>query len=262
MRISLRGGRGVLPTDDSRSVKVALVDELLARRFFGSRDPIGRRISFGPGDTLQIIGLVASVKEGGLAAEDLPTVYIPIAQSPESFADLEIRTAADPAHFASIVKRAIAEVDPTVGVSDIEPLSVRMADSVGTTRFATVLASLFAVVALVLGAIGVYSVLAYIVGQRQREIAVRLALGADRARVMSDVLLEALALAGAGIASGSVVAWVAARTLAGLFMGVNPHDPLILVGAPIVFTAVALIAASIPAWRTTRIRPAAALAVG
>jgi FtsX-like permease family len=96
---------------------------------------------------------------------------------------------------------------------------------------------------------------------RRYAFAVRLALGADRSRVIRHVLLEALALAGAGIACGSLVAWVVAQTLAGLFTGVDPHDPLILVGAPIVFTTVALIAASVPAWRTTRIRPAAALAV-
>jgi ABC-type antimicrobial peptide transport system permease subunit len=107
--------------------------------------------------------------------------------------------------------------------------------------------------------VGIYSVLAYIVGQRQREFAVRLALGAGGAQVMSDVLRRALVLTGTGIALGSGVAWVLTRALAGLFLAVSPHDPGIFVGAAAVFAVVALAAASVPAFRTTRINPVAAL---
>ncbi len=123
-----------------------------------------------------------------------------------------------------------------------------MADTVGTTRFATFLATLFAIVALVLGVVGIYSVLAYVVAQRHREIAVRMALGADRCSVMAGVLRLALALAAMGIALGGLTAWMVTRALAGLFVGVSPHDPAVFVGAASVFLFVALAAASIPAF--------------
>lgn len=135
----------------------------------------------------------------------------------------------------------------------------RQVQSVGTTRFETVLASLFAVVALVLGIVGIYSVLAYIVGQRHREIAVRIALGASAGDVMGDVLRRALALTGIGIVLGSGAAWVLTRALAGMFLNISPHDPGIFIGAAAVFAIVALVAASVPAFRTTRINPVVAL---
>jgi ABC-type antimicrobial peptide transport system permease subunit len=134
-----------------------------------------------------------------------------------------------------------------------------MAETVGTTRFSTFLASIFAVVALILGVVGIYSVLAYVVAQRQREIAVRIALGADRRTVIGDVLRQASVLAGTGIAVGALAAWVVTRVLAGLFMDVSPHDPAVFIGAASVFALVALAAASIPALRTTRINPVVAL---
>jgi ABC-type antimicrobial peptide transport system permease subunit len=139
-------------------------------------------------------------------------------------------------------------------------MSERVDQSVGTTRFSTFLASLFASVALVLGVVGIYSVLAYIVGQRQREIAIRLALGASRSHVMRDVVRRALALTATGIVLGSGAAWILTRVLAGLFLGVSPHDPGIFVGAAAMFAAVAMAAASVPAFRTTRVDPALALA--
>lgn len=138
-------------------------------------------------------------------------------------------------------------------------MSAWMARSIDTTRFSTFLASLFAVVALILGMVGIYSVLAYIVSQRRREIAVRIALGATAGAVIRDVLRRALALAGAGIVVGSLAAWMLTRGLAGLFLGVSPHDPLVFVGAAMIFALVALVAASIPALRTTRVNPVEAL---
>jgi putative ABC transport system permease protein len=138
-------------------------------------------------------------------------------------------------------------------------MSDRVTESVGTPRFSTFLASLFAVVALVLGAIGIYSVMAYSVSQREREIGVRVALGASRGKVMGDVLRQALGLAAVGIVLGSAVAWALTRVLAGLFLGVSPHDPNVFIGAAAVFAVVALAAASVPAFRTTRVNPVVAL---
>ena len=210
-------------------------------------------------DTAVIVGVVATVKQNGLDADDWPEIYLPIAQVPLSFADIAVRTSGDPEAQTAAVKHAIALLDRTVPVSDVRTMSERMTQSVGTTRFSSFLASMFAVVALVLGVVGIYSVLAYIVSQRQREIAVRIALGASHRQIMGGVVRRALALTSVGIALGTGMAWVLTRTLAGLFVGVSPHDPGIFVGAAAVFTFVALAAAAIPAFRTTRVNPVMAL---
>jgi putative ABC transport system permease protein len=144
-------------------------------------------------------------------------------------------------------------------VSDIELMTDRTMQSVGTTRFSSFLASLFAAVALVLGVLGIYSVLSYVVGQRRREIAVRLALGARRADVIGGVLQQALRLTGLGIAVGLLATWVLTRAVAGLFVNVSPHDPWVFVGAAALFAVVAVAAAAVPAFRTTRVNPVVAL---
>lgn len=264
MGISIRRGRGLLPTDDRRAVRVAVVDELLARRFFGGRDPLGQRIASPVGfGTMEIVGVVATVKENGLVAADVPAFYVPYAQILDSSlvrsTNVAVRTSGDPAAQTRTVRQAISGLDPMVPVSDIKTMSDRMVQSIGTIRFSTFLASLFAVVAFALGLVGIYSMLAYIVSQQEREIAVRIALGAHRSHVMGAVLQHALALTGIGIACGSAIAWVLTRALANLFLGISPHDPRIFAGAAVAFAVVALVAASLPALRTTRVNPAVAL---
>ena len=263
MGIRLLRGRGLDPTDDNRAPKVAVIDELLARRYFTGRDPIGQRFVFratptGP-DTIEIVGVVATVKQGGLAAEDLPEIYVPMAQYREPLAALAVHTRGDPVALTGSLRRVIAGVDATVPVFDVRTMNSWMAESIDTTRFSRFLASLFAVIALTLGAVGIYSVLAYTVSQRQRDIGIRLALGAGRARVVGDVLRHAVALTGVGIALGSGAAWILTRALSGLFLGVSPHDPWIFAAAALGFAVVALVAASVPAFRTTRINPVVSL---
>jgi putative ABC transport system permease protein len=270
MGITLERGRTLLPTDDRRAVSVAVIDELLARRYFGVHDPIGRQVRFGViGNdtlTLDIVGVVRSVKQFGLGAETVPQIYMPFAQRLDKAwvkdgvnAYVAVRTKGDAEAQTKTLENVLANLDPMVPVYHFETLSERTAKSVGTTRFSSFLASLFAIVALILGSIGIYSVLAYIVGQQQREIAVRVALGARGSHVMGGVVRRALALSGIGIAIGSAVAWMLTRALAGLFLGVSPHDPGIFAGAAAVFLAVALVAASVPALRTTRVNPVLAL---
>jgi putative ABC transport system permease protein len=263
MGIALQRGRPLLTTDDHRAVTVAIVDQLGARRFFGGRNPLGERIALiGPDpDTVEIVGVVSHVQQGGLLDEDVPAVYFSLAQNPLAgyFEDIAVRTSGDPTAQTSALKHAVSSLDRTIPIYDVKTLSARVAESVGTTRFSSFLASLFALVALVLGIVGIYSVLAYIVSQRQREIAVRIALGASRAAVMRDVLQHALTLTVTGIVLGSGLAWVLTRALSGLFVGVNPHAPGIFIGAAAIFAVVALVAASVPAFRTTRVNPVVAL---
>jgi predicted permease len=267
MGIALRRGRTLEASDDRRGRNVVVVDERFVREYFGSRDPIGRQLMIiGPDSSMvEIVGVVAQVKQGGLVADDIPWIYFPLAQAPTTFdfgegMTVAVRTAGEPVAQTSNVRRVIQGIDASVPFYDVRTMEQRVAESVGTPRFSTFLASLFAVVALVLGAIGIYSVMMYAVSQRQREIGVRLALGASRGHVMRDVLRRALTLAGIGILIGSGVAWGLTRVLASLLVGVSPHDPIIFVGAAVAFAVVALAAASVPAWRTTRVNPVEALA--
>ena len=258
MGYRLRRGRGVLASDDSRSTKVVVIDEMLAR-WFGGRDPLGRLITLPRHDTVQIVGIVAPVKEEGLLAAVQPHIYVPFAQLPQRVFYVEVRTAADPERQSARLRHVIATIDPAVAVSDVETMTSRMGGEIATMRFSAFLASLFASLALVLGAFGIYSVLAYIVGQRKREIGVRIALGAKSRHVMSDVLRRALTLTSLGIALGAGATWVVTRALASLFVGVRPHDPFIVAGVAGSFVLVALVAASVPAYRTTRVNPVVAL---
>ena len=267
MGIALKRGRALEASDDRRGRNVVVVDERFVREYFGIRDPIGRQLMIiGPDSSMvEIVGVVSQVKQGGLVADDIPWIYFPLAQAPTTFdfgegMTVVVRTAGEPVAQTSNVRRVIQGIDASVPFYDVRTMEQRVAESVGTPRFSTFLASLFAVVALVLGAIGIYSVMMYAVSQRQREIGVRLALGASRGHVMRDVLRRALTLAGIGILIGSGVAWGLTRVLASLLVGVSPHDPIIFVGAAGAFAVVALAAASVPAWRTTRVNPVEALA--
>ncbi len=263
MGISLERGRGVLQTDSRNARKVVVVDRLLANRVFGTRDPVGRLLWLVAPDTetVEIVGIVSQVKQGGLIADDVPWMYFPVAQATRFFGDLAFveRTSRDPAAQTAAVRRTVASLDRGVPFYDVRTMDDRVTESVGTPRFSTFLASLFALVALLLGAIGIYSVMAYSVTEKRREIGVRVALGASRGSVMSDVLRRALELAAVGIGLGSGVAWALSRVLANLIPGVSPHDPGIFLGAAGVFALVALAAASVPAFRATRVNPVVVL---
>ena len=260
MGIAVRRGRAILPSDDRRAVPVAVIDDDFARRFFPGRNPIGRRLASGS-DTVTIVGVVAAVREEGAAEQNLVGVYEPITQAPNlpSFLTIALRAADDPRAYTATLRRAVTSLDATVPVSDVKTMVAREDASISTTRFATFLASLFALAALVLGAVGTYGVLAYMVRQRQREIGIRIALGARNIDVMSEVLRRTLVLTAVGLALGTGAAWMLTRAVASLFVGVSPHDPGIFAAAAGLFALVALLAASVPAFRTTRVDPVVSL---
>lgn len=261
MGIGLHRGRGILPSDGG-AARVAVIDDALARRFFTGGDPVGWRLAFGR-DTVTIVGVVASVKEEGAPEQNYVGVYAPITQADNpltlSFLTLAARVLHDPRAYVAALRHAVTSLDPTVPVSDVRTMVARENESISTTRFSMFLASLFALAALVLGAVGIYSVLAYIVTQRRREIAIRIALGATSGDVMGDVFKQAFVLTVIGLALGTGAAWMLTRTLAILFVGVSPHSPGIFTAAAGVFAVVSLLASSVPAFRTTRISPIVAL---
>lgn len=257
--IRLERGRGILPADDERARRVAVIDESLAQRYFGGQDPLGRLIVVGS-DTIQVVGIAPPVKQRGLAEAAEPAVYVPLAQLTLPVADLELRTLGDPHAITRSARQVIRGLDDGVPVSDVKTIEARLDASIGTTRFATLLASIFSAIAWVLGIVGLYGVLTDVVRSRQRELGIRIALGATRPIIMTHILRYALVLTCIGIGAGSLGAWLVTRTLGRLFVGVNPHDPAIFLSTAVVFAIVALVASSLPALHATRIDPRATLA--
>jgi ABC-type antimicrobial peptide transport system permease subunit len=252
--IPLLRGRAIEPSDDARSPKAVVIDELLATRVFGDQDPIGRGlVPLHLTDTLRVVGVVGTVKQRGLAAQDVPMMYLSLAQWPENEVVVAVRGSGSPASLAPLVRRVVRSLDSTAPVSGVSVLSERMIQTVSLTRFATFLSSLFAAIAVLLGSVGVYAVLAFGVAQRRREIAIRLALGAQRSLVMREVIFKALGITGSGAVVGLVAARLGVGILASLLAGANPHDGRIFGMAAALMIGVGLLGALVPAMRSTMI---------
>jgi predicted permease len=258
--VQLLKGRLLTTADGTRSTPVVLINDAAARRFFGERDPLGTQMRM-YGIPRTIVGVVANERAHGLSEAPPLATYLPLAQAPsvDGAGVLLVRTAGDPLAAAPAVRDIIRERDPALAVFALEPLDRTVARSVAERRFAMLLVGLFAALALVLGAIGVYGVLSYDVARRVREIGIRMALGAERGSVLRMIVGRAFVLAAIGVLAGGAGAFALTRTLSTLLFGVTPHDPATFAAAAVILTIVALSAAAIPAWRAARLDPAAAL---
>jgi ABC-type antimicrobial peptide transport system permease subunit len=217
------------------------------------------------GPWLSVVGVVGDVRHNGLRAPIKEKFYVPHAQfhlstgfAPRNMS-LLVRTNADPISLAAPVREAVRGMDPTLPVAAVRPMTEIVSDALATARLAGVLLGLFAATALVLSAVGLFSVLAYLVGQRRREIGIRMALGAEPARVRRLVLGHGLRLASLGLVLGLGGALLSARLLEGLLVGITARDPSTFAAAPLLLLAVAFFASDFPARRATRVDPAAAL---
>ena len=190
------------------------------------------------------------MKERGLAADDVPTMYFPFSQWPTNELMVALRGTRAPESYAPVIRRVVASLDASAPVSGLVTLDDLMMQTVAMTRFAAFLASLFAIVAVLLGTIGVYAVLAFGVVQRRREFAIRLALGADRRAVIGGVLRKSLGLTGAGVAIGVVATWLIDDALSALLVGADAHDVRTFAAAGVLMVFVGLIAAVGPAIRS------------
>jgi len=253
-------GRLLVDADTTRAAPVLLINDAAARRFFADRDPLGAQIRLW-GANRTIVGVVANEKFYGLTEAAPLAVYLPLSQAPSvnGAGVLLARTAGDPMALAGVARDLFRELDPSLAVFGLEPLDAAVSRSVAQRRFTMLLLSLFAIVALVLAAVGVHGVLSYGVVQRQREIGIRMALGADPAGVLRLVVGEGLALVLLGLLVGLAGALALTRLLASLLFGVSPTDPATFAGVAAVLTLVALAATAAPAWRAARIDPARAL---
>jgi predicted permease len=257
----LRRGRAFTSADRDGSPPVAVINERLARLLWPDRDPLGMKIGTGldgNGAPATIVGVVGDTPQEGIGAEVLPEMYRPLAQ-PARFGvesmSLVVRTDGDPRSLAAAAREAIREIHPRAPVPAIRPMTVMAHAGISRERTATRALAIFGGLALVLAAIGLYGVMTRLVGDRTRELGVRLALGAAPRNVCWLVLRRTATLAAAGLAAGGVGSVLLSRQLGSLLHGVSPADPLVLSAAAVVLFGTALLASYLPARRASRIDP-------
>jgi putative ABC transport system permease protein len=257
MEIPVRQGR-VFSTFDTlpNAERVVIIDEKFAQRFWPGQSAIGKHLWNDPKQPLTIVGVVGTVKQYGLDVDGRIVVYRP---SRGLLGYQVARTSGDPAALSAALVRAIHEVDPTIPVYDIRTMTDRMSDSLARQRFSTIMLGAFAVFALVLAIVGVYGVMSHLVSQGTHDIGVRMALGAQRSRIVGMILRQGAELTLAGVIAGLILAAALTRVMGTLLFGVGTHDVLTFSIVPLVLASIALLAVYIPALRATRVDPVVAL---
>ena len=244
---------------DREAEPVVVINETAARRFWPNEDPIGRRVRFDDNPWATIVGIVADVKVRGAREASVVETYIPYWQNPEGGINVVLKTAGDPRALAEPLKRAVKELDPGIAVASIATMDELVAESIGSSRFYAMLVAIFAGLALVLAAVGIYGVMSYAVAQRAQEIGVRLALGAAPRQIFSLVMGETLKLAAVGLALGVAGAVAVSRALSDMLFGIPKTDVVTFAATALLLIAVAFVATYVPARRATRIDPMVAL---
>jgi len=257
MGVPLRAGRDVSWTDGRSASRVALVNQALARQYFAGASPVGRRVEL-EGKSAEVIGLVGDVKFY-TRETPLPTVYVPYPQSSQRSMTFAVKTSAEPSVLAGSIRAALAALDPDVPIYALRTQEEQIDLAIRQARVFAHLVSGVAVLALLLACLGIYGTLAYSVVRRTTEIGVRMALGADRPRVVLMVLRESLVPVLAGLAAGLVVALAGSRVLSAMLFGVEPNDARTLLGSAALLLATALLAAWLPSRRASRVEPMSAL---
>jgi predicted permease len=256
MRIPLVKGRFFAGSDmPATAEQVVVIDEKFAQRFWPAGDAIGKHVWFDPARKLTIVGVVGTVKQYGLDIDGRMVVY-----RPSPWAGYQVaRTSSDPAAVAREMVRTIRDMDPTITVFDVQTMPARMSASLARQRFAAIMLGAFAAFALILAIVGVYGVMSHLVTQGAHDIGVRMALGAERHRILLMVLRQGMELTVAGAVLGLIGAAVLTRVMASLLFGVSTTDLTTFTAVPVILIATAMIASYIPALRATRVDPVVAL---
>lgn len=258
LRIPLLRGRTFTEQEAQQSAKVVVISELLASHVFPNEEPLGKRLIMVSGkDPWEIIGVVGDIRHRALGSQPLPAMYMPTYQT--SYTNLVIRTQGDPANLAAAVRKEVQGIDPDQPVAAVRTMDEWVATSVAEPRYRTALLGLFAVLALVLAATGIYGVMSYSVAQRTHEIGVRMALGARRFDVIRLVVRQGMLLVIVGVALGIVGAIALTRLMSTFLFGVTAKDPVTFVAVAALLTLVAFVACYIPARRATKVDPLVAL---
>lgn len=263
MQIPILRGRDFTDADRSGQPYVAIVSQSVARRYWPNGDAVGQRIG-APWDSpwLTVIGVVPDTKQDSLRDTSTTSVYSPWAQSTLRYQSemwVVVRSTGEPMPLAASIRSVVRDLDRCVAVSDIRTMDTILSDSVQKTRFTVLLVGAFALAALLLGAIGIYGVMSYLVGQRMQEMGIRIALGASASGVIALVVARAARLAAVGACIGLLTALFATRWLGVLLYGISATDPLTFVFVPVLFLGVAVLASYAPAYRATRVDPVRAL---
>ncbi len=264
MGIPLKQGRLFTEQDNTGTHRVALVDESFAKAFFPRGDAIGQflldaRVSQGASDYSQIVGVVGSVKDRNLMDSPRPVIYHPALQAPRPFMNLVVRTAGDPLSLVSAIEQRVRELDRNLPVYKIATMEQNLSDSLMRRRFSMLVLAVLAALALCLAALGIYGVISYSVGQRTKEIGIRMALGAQPGSVHKLIVGQGLRPVLAGLAAGLLISLVAMRALASLLYGVTATDPPTFLAVTAGLLAISALASAIPARRAARVDPMAAL---
>ena len=259
MGIPLRQGRGIEPSDQQGTLPVAVVNETAVAKYWSGRTAVGGGIRYPWRDPLQVVGVVADVRNNDLRQPAMPTFYVPFDQASLAGATIVANATGDPVRALEAIRRAVGEVAPDVPVSKEQTMDRLIESSVSAPRSASLLLLGFGALALVLGAVGTYGLVAYGVARRTREIAVRLAVGAQPGNVIGMVVREGARLASAGILFGLLAAIGLTRLMKGLLYETAPLDLVAFSAAPLVLAAAALAACLVPALRASRIDPALSL---
>jgi len=261
--IPLLRGRTFTKTDDATAPKVVVVSQEFVHRHLHDEEPLGKqirlRVSGGSGEWSEIVGVVGDVRTFSEASRYDPEVYEPMLQRPLSSFLLMIRTTRDPGSLAPDLRSAVAQVDEELPLDRVMSMRDVIERQKRGDRLFMVILGVFAALALILAAVGIYALIAYSVGQRTREIGIRMALGAGRGDVLRIVLWEGLKMTGIGAASGLVPALALPRTFEAVLFDMHTRDPRLYFFVPVVIFGVAMLATYIPAWRATRVDPMVAL---
>jgi putative ABC transport system permease protein len=258
----LIAGRDFSDADTADSQPVAVISEAMARQFWPNENPVGKRLTltFRPGVVREVVGVVSDVKIRGLdVAEPVSTLYTPFSQSQIGLISLVVRTSMPPRTVVTAVGAAVHDIDRDLPLIRVLTLDEVVGRSISQQQFAMELLGAFAALALVLAAIGIYSVLSWTVRQRVREIGIRRALGAPTQDVLRMVVVEGLKPALLGVAIGLVSALALGRLMNALVFGVTPHDVATLSSVSLILTVCAVMATLLPAYRATRVDPVVAL---
>jgi putative ABC transport system permease protein len=262
MNIPLVRGRLFTDQDKADSERAAIIDEKFANRFWPGEDPTGKRIKVGMSPQspwIMIVGVVGHIKHYDLNTEGREQVYFSYTQFTNPSMFLAVRTSSDPLSMANAVQGAVWSIDPDQPVSQIRAMESLVSNSLAQTRFNTLLLGIFASVAMILAAVGVYGVMNYSVSQRTHEIGIRMALGAERGDIIKLVLRQGVALATTGVGVGLAGAYLVTRLMESLLYGVSATDLSTFGGVAFLLVLVAIIASYIPARRATKVDPIIAL---
>jgi predicted permease len=256
--IRLVRGRQFTDRDRVGQPKVVVINETAARKLWGDEDPIGKRIGVGQGgfrDGAEVVGIVADVRYGALETAITADVYLPLLQSPRSTGLIYLRSRSAAASLAPMVRREVEALDPDLPLTDLRMMEERFGDAIWRTRMSAWLLGVFSGLALLVAALGIYSVMSEGVAQRTREIGVRMALGADRANILRLIIGRVVVVALIGVALGVAMALPSMRLLSTLLYQVKPGDPVVFATLASILLVVAVAAGYLPARRATRVDP-------